>query len=85
MERASRMDKVIYYGAYLLCALQIVAVLFIMKGAYGRDVFWAMLLLLPPFVAMIALKCGPDLEERRLRRKVNKARLQQELAELTKG
>ncbi len=79
------MDKVIYYAALLFCAVQVVVVLFLMKGAYGRDIFFAALLLVPPLVCIKALLNGPDLEERRLARKVRKAKLQHELETLAKS
>ena len=78
------MDKVIYYGALLFCAAQVIVVLFLIKEAYGRDMFFAALLLVPPLVCIKALLNGPDSEERRLARKLRKAKLQHELETLAK-
>lgn len=78
------MDKIVYYGAYLFCILQIVATFFILKDAYGRDQFFALLLIIPPVFALRALANGPDREERQLMRQLHKAKLQQEIELLGK-
>ena len=79
------MDKLIRYAAYLgNLALAGVAVIVMITG-YGRDVMYAMLLMVPPVLSFLALMCGPDLEEMRLRRQVNKAKLRKELEDLTSG
>ena len=43
---------------------------------------WRMLLLVPPVLSIMALRTGPDAEERALARQVSKARLRRELADL---
>jgi hypothetical protein len=77
------MDRIIRYAAYAACVLQAGAVIVILSHAYSpRDFFLALLLTVLPALAAVALYAGPDLEERYLRRRVEKLRLQIELKEL---
>lgn len=62
--------------------LLLAAVAYIMTQAYGRDTTLALLLAVPPLLSIIALKSGPDAEERALMRQLRKARLKHELAAL---
>ena len=77
------MDRTIRYAAYLVNLLLLAGVFFIFITAYGRDAYFALLLAIPPILSIIALYHGPDIEERRLTRKLNKARMNQELESLT--
>lgn len=77
------MDRFIRIAAYILNALLILASLYLMTEAYDRDLVYCFLLILPPLFSILALKTGPDLEERRLTREVNKARLRAELDEVS--
>lgn len=81
--KVDTMDRAIRYAAYLANLLMLAGVCFIFIGAYGRDAYIALLLAIPPVLSIIALYCGPDIEERRLARKVNKARMNQELESFT--
>ena len=69
-------------AAIIANVLLICAVGFIMMNAYGRDTIYALLLAVPPLLSIIALKRGPDAEQRKLESEVAKARLRRELAEL---
>lgn len=60
--------------------LLLAAVAYIMTQAYGRDTLYALLLAVPPLLSIIALKSGPDAEERALTRQLRKARLKHELS-----
>lgn len=77
------MDTLIRYAACLAGALQILAMGFIVSRSYGRDVYIALLMILPPLLFLLALLSGPDLEERRLARRLNKARMKRELEKLS--
>lgn len=79
------MNCAIRYTAYALNILLIIASLYFMTQAYGRDVLYCVLLLLPPVFSIMAIKTGPDLEERRLFREVSKARLRAELDQFNKA
>jgi hypothetical protein len=55
-----------------------------MIAGYGREVYTAILLLIPPILSILALLSGPDIEERRLQKTLNKAKLKNELKKLEK-
>jgi hypothetical protein len=78
------MENLLRYMTYLANGALIVVACFISAHSYGRDSFVALLLLFPPALSLTALCLGPDLEERRLRRQVSKARLRKELQDLEK-
>ncbi len=78
------MDRFIRYAAYLANAIMVIAAGFIAAGAYGHDVYLALLLMVPPSLSLLAIYFGPDMEERRLTRALNKARMQKELDSLVK-
>ena len=79
------MDRVLRYAAYAACAAQIIAFGILLHHSYNdREVLAALLLAVPPLLAIAALWTGPDREERQLRRQVTKLRLQAELQELEK-
>jgi hypothetical protein len=53
-----------------------------MYESHGSDARLALLLIIPPMISIIAIYMGPDLEERRLIRSLNKAKLKKELKSL---
>lgn len=77
------MDRFLRYAAYIASAAQFVFVLALVPSTYGWDVFALLMLAIPPILTAAALYAGPDIEERRLLRHVTKARLRQELSELS--
>lgn len=79
------MDRFIRYAAYLGNAGLLVTTAVLAANTYGlKQAMLASLLALPAILSLIALYIGPDLEERRLTRQVNKARLRAELEKLSK-
>ncbi len=76
------MDKVLYYAACIGNSVLIIMALYLAFNAYGRDVLYALLIALPPFLSLMALYHGPDLEERRMRRQLTKYHLRQEIMEI---
>lgn len=78
------MDRFIRYAAYFLNAVLIVFIFVVVFNTYNsRDRMLAFAVLLVPVASICALKSGPDCEERKLQREVNKARLRAELAKLS--
>lgn len=72
-------------AAILANLLQIGAAVFIAANSYSqKDVLFCLLLLVAPALSLLALRRGPDREERRLSREVRKARLRRELEDLQK-
>lgn len=79
------MDRVFRYAAYLTGIIQVLFVLTTLPELNNSsDIMSALFLLLLPVLAMVALYTGPDIEERRLHKQVNKARLRAELETLEK-
>lgn len=77
------MAQPLRYLAYAALIIQLLVVGFVLTQAYSaRDVMGAVLLALPPVLALWALYSGPDREERKLRSQVAKARLRKELQDL---
>lgn len=76
------MDRFIRYAAYAANALLLLAVMFFLTEAYGSDVYLVILLAIPPLLSIKALRQGPDIEESRLIREVNKAELRKKLTDL---
>lgn len=79
------MDKVIRWGAFIANAVLVVAAFIIIAKVHDieRRLIFS-LLLLPPVLSLFALYIGPDIEERRLTKQVNKAKLRAELEKLGK-
>lgn len=78
------MDRFIRYAAYLLNAALVIFILAVIFNTYNsRDRMLAFAALVVPVISICALKSGPDGEERKLQREVNKARLRAELAKLS--
>ena len=63
-------------------ALLVTAVCFVVMFHRPEQKLLSLVLLLPPLMSLIVMYAGPDLEERRLRKQVNKAELRHRLAEL---
>ena len=76
------MGKVIRYAAFLACTIQIIVAAYAFTEVYGHEIFLALLLMAVPVLSLLALYAGPDLEERRLAKELNKARLRNELENL---
>lgn len=77
------MDRALRYAAYVANILLVLTVLFLLSQAYRGSEFVGLLLMaVPPLLSLFGFGMGPDLEERRLVRKVNKARLHRTLVEL---
>lgn len=80
------MLKFIHYTAILLNVLMILtAIFFVTQSVSMTEVVIALAMLLPPIASMIALYWGPDLEERRLQRTLNKVRIKRELQEIKRS
>lgn len=80
------MGRFIYFAAILANIALFIAALYLALSAYdNREVLFALLLALPPFLAIAAIYSGPDLEERRLRRQLTKYQLKQELKQIRKS
>ena len=79
------MNKIIYYAAVLANLVFICLVFFLMTEARGHESYLAALLFLPPVLSLVALYCGPDVEERKLAKAVRKAELRLQLAKLENG
>lgn len=60
----------------------IILALILMNDARGDDRIVAALLLLPPILSILAIRRGPDKEERKLQARIRKANLRKELKEL---
>lgn len=78
------MDRIIYFAALLVNILQIGFAVFLFWQGYGREEALALLLVIPPAISIAAIHFSPDHEERRLTRKLRKARLRRELEEIEK-
>ncbi|MGB4056761.1 MAG: hypothetical protein WBK77_01615 [Alphaproteobacteria bacterium] len=77
------MDRIVYYAALLINVVQLGFSVFLFVESYGRsDSLLAVLLILPPIISLMAIHFSPDFEERRLTRKLRKARLRRDLKEL---
>ena len=80
------MSKIIHHTAILLNILMILtAIFFVTQSVSMIEVIVALGMLLPPITSIFALYWGPDLEERRLQRTLNKVRIKRELQEIKKS
>jgi hypothetical protein len=76
------MDKIIRISAYLFNAgLFLVGLLYLIDG-YGTESLLGIFMMIASAINLRAIYFSPDIEERRLIRSVNKARLKKELEEL---
>lgn len=78
------MDRIVYFAALLVNVIQIGFSAFLFMQGYGREAALALLLMVPPFVSLAAIHFSPDHEERKLTRRLRKARLRRELSEIEK-
>jgi len=78
------MDKIIHYAAFTINILLLLFAIYTFLTGYGDNRFFAALLTIPPIISIFALRLGPDLEERKLTHKLNKARMRKELKDLGK-
>lgn len=77
------MDRAIRIIAYICNVGLVILAVLIFAKSYGRqELFFASCAFFPALINLLALGLGPDLEERRLRRKLNKARMREELSRL---
>ena len=78
------MDKIVHYVAYAANILLLGFAVYTFLTGYGNNRFFAAVLTIPPILSVIALRIGPDLEERKLARQLNKARMRKDLQDLGK-
>ncbi len=78
------MVKFVYYIALLANICLLVFSLYTFATGYSNDRLAALLLAVPAVFSLWALKTGPDCEERKLARDLNKARMKKELQDLGK-
>ena len=79
------MDEIIRTAALISNSLFVISFLFIWQEARANELYEYLLLLavfISPVLALLALRSGPDTEERRLQRAVRKAELRHRLKEL---
>lgn len=77
------MDRVIRIAAYVCnLGLFILCVLILANSHRSQELFFGFSAILPALLNLLALYLGPDLEERRLARKLNKARMKAEIEKL---
>ena len=78
------MDRFLRYAACAANVLLVVSAFVLMMKSYSsRDMLFSGLVMVPGILSLLALGQGPDIEERKLRRQVAKARLARELRDLT--
>ncbi len=77
-------DKILYVTTLLANAVLLLVLAALFFDAHGEESLLIALMAAVPVLSLVLLYKGPDREERRLRRQVNKARLRKELAELEK-
>lgn len=77
------MDRAIRITAYLSNIVLLGLSGLILANSYNsRDIAFGCIAILPALINVLALYLGPDLEERRLSRRLNKARMKEELRKL---
>lgn len=72
-------QKIIYYAALLANFALIVFALFLFSTVYGHERILTLLLAVPAILSLMVILQGPDIEERRLMRRLRKANLRKEL------
>ncbi len=78
------MNKIVHYTALMVNILLLLFAVYTFLTGYGSNRLFAALLTVPPILSVFALRLGPDLEERKLTRELNKARMRKELQDLRK-
>ncbi len=77
------MDRFIRIAAYVCnLGLVILAILILANSHRSQELFFATCAIIPALINLAALSLGPNLVERRLARRLNIARMQDELAKL---
>ena len=80
------MDRLIFIVALIANTLQITALLYMGYSNVAQDnlpqVFLMILLVFAPVLSMIVIFQGPDMEERRLSKKLRKAQMRKDLKAL---
>lgn len=75
-------QKIVYYGA-ILCNLGLVGfAAFLFVNTWGPEKLLSLLILIPAILSLMAIIQGPDLEERKLNRRLRKAQTRKALKEL---
>ncbi len=82
MKKCSKIGCMFYYVTLLANIGLIVAFLGLFVEGRGDERMLALLFTLPPLFALIVLINRPDKEERALKKRIKKAHLRKELAEL---
>ncbi len=76
------MEKILYILACIANLLMICGVFVIISNARSSEIPIALLMVFPPLLSILALRKGPDIEERRLGRQLSKAKMRDELKKL---
>jgi hypothetical protein len=82
-ETPAMRQKIIHYGALFTNTLLILFGLFLFTQSYGQERFFALLLCLPAIFSIMTIIQGPDAEERKLMKRLRKAKLREQLKELS--
>ena len=73
----------IFHGVTIFANLVVIAILLFMASqSYGADKWVALLFIIPPLLSVISLRKMGDSETRELKKRIRKANLRKELAEL---
>ena len=72
-------QKIIYTLAIICNFILILFCLFLFSSLHGDDRIFMLLFTIPGILSLIAILQGPDMEERRLMRRLRKANLRKEL------
>ncbi|NCO03152.1 MAG: hypothetical protein GW903_03055 [Alphaproteobacteria bacterium] len=79
------MSRFIFFSAMSVNVLAILFILYFMiAGAHGDEILILTVCLIVPVLSIAAIYSAPDLEERQLKRALNKAQLKKELSKLEK-
>ena len=82
MKTCEKKSCIFYYLTILVNVSAIAFFVFLYTTSYGEERIFALLLVVPPFLSIIALRKGGDKEERMLKKRIRKAQLRKELEEL---
>ncbi len=75
--------KCAFYYLTLFANVALIIMVFLMvANAYGQNKYVGLLIALPPFLSIIALRKSGDKEERALKSRIRKAQLRKELDDL---
>ena len=76
------MDKIVYFISFIANIILLAFSFFTFLTGYGEDRIFSVLLMIPAIFSIFEQRIGPDLEERKLTRQLNKARMSKELQDL---